>query len=73
MILFVGYILFELPSNILLKKFGPRIWLSTLGICFGLLTIASGLVKSWGALAAVRAFLGVFEAVSPSSLPPILH
>ncbi|EXJ61625.1 hypothetical protein A1O7_02054 [Cladophialophora yegresii CBS 114405] len=62
MILFVGYILFELPSNILLKKFGPRIWLSTLGLCFGILTIASGLVKTWGALAAVRAFLGVFEA-----------
>jgi MFS family permease len=63
MILFIGYVLFELPSNMVLKKVGPRIMLSGLGVCFGLITIACGLINSWGALAALRVVLGIFEAV----------
>jgi MFS family permease len=63
MILFIGYVLFELPSNMVLKKVGPRIMLSGLGVCFGLITIACGLIKTWGALAALRVVLGIFEAV----------
>lgn len=64
MILFVGYVLFELPSNIIMKKLGPRIWLSGISIGFGLLTIGCGLVRNWGTLTALRLLLGIFEAVS---------
>lgn len=35
-IFFVPYILFEIPSNILLKKFKPRVWLSICMFGFGL-------------------------------------
>lgn len=60
-IFFVPYCLFEIPSNILLKKFRPHIWLSVNMFMFGLVTIFQGLVKSYGGLLTTRFFLGVFE------------
>lgn len=60
-IFFVPYCLFEIPSNILLKKFRPHIWLSANMFMFGLVTIFQGLVKSYGGLLTTRFFLGVFE------------
>lgn len=61
-IFFVPYILFEIPSNILLKKMKPRIWLSICMFGFGLVTTLQGLVQSYSGLLATRFFLGVFEA-----------
>jgi MFS family permease len=60
-IFFVPYVLFEIPSNILLKKFKPRFWLSGCMFLFGLTTICQGLVKSYSGLLATRFFLGLFE------------
>jgi len=61
-IFFVPYILFEIPSNLLLKKFRPHIWLPACMFFFGLVTICQGLVSSYGGLLTARFFLGVFEA-----------
>lgn len=36
LIFFIPYILFEIPSNIILKKLKPRIWLSLCMFGFGL-------------------------------------
>nr|OQO15450.1 hypothetical protein B0A51_16239 [Rachicladosporium sp. CCFEE 5018] len=60
-IFFVPYILFEIPSNLLLKKFKPHIWLAANMFMFGLVTVLQGLVKSYSGLLATRFFLGVFE------------
>ncbi|KAK3722773.1 High-affinity nicotinic acid transporter [Vermiconidia calcicola] len=60
-IFFVPYCLFEIPSNLLLKKFKPHVWLSLNMFLFGFVTIMQGLVKSYGGLLATRFFLGVFE------------
>ncbi|KAF1988039.1 MFS general substrate transporter [Aulographum hederae CBS 113979] len=60
-IFFVPYILFEIPSNILLKKFSPRYWLSGCMFLFGLITICQGLVQSYSGLLATRFFLGLAE------------
>ncbi|CAK4026936.1 uncharacterized transporter -like [Lecanosticta acicola] len=60
-IFFVPYVLLEIPSNILLKKFSPRVWLSANMFFFGFTTIMQGVVKSYGGLLATRFFLGVFE------------
>lgn len=38
-IFFVPYILFEIPSNIILKKLKPHVWLSLCMFGFGLVTI----------------------------------
>jgi MFS family permease len=61
-IFFVPYIFFEIPSNILLKKLRPRIWLSACMFTFGLVSICQGLVNNYGGLLTTRFFLGVAEA-----------
>ncbi|MCJ1377293.1 hypothetical protein MMC17_000387 [Xylographa soralifera] len=60
-IFFVPYILFEIPSNILLKKLKPHVWLSGCMFVFGLVTICQGLVKGYSGLLATRFFLGLAE------------
>ncbi|KAK1454804.1 hypothetical protein CMEL01_03564 [Colletotrichum melonis] len=51
MVFFVAYILFEIPSNLVLPKAGPANWLSFLGVGFGVVLIGMGFTKSWGAMA----------------------
>ncbi|CAK7562544.1 MAG: High-affinity nicotinic acid transporter [Sporothrix epigloea] len=60
-IFFVPYIVFELASNILLKRFSPRVWLSCCGLGFSAVTVFQGLVQSYAGLLATRFFLGLFE------------
>lgn len=60
-IFFVPYCIFEVPSNILLKKFKPHVWLSINMFLFGFTTMMQGLVKNYSGLLATRFFLGVFE------------
>jgi MFS family permease len=60
-IFFVPYCLFEIPSNILLKRFKPHVWLSGNMFAFGFVTIMMGLVRNYSGLLACRFFLGVFE------------
>ncbi|EEP79537.1 conserved hypothetical protein [Uncinocarpus reesii 1704] len=60
-IFFVPYVLFEIPSNILLKKLRPHLWLSVCMFLFGLTTLCQGLVQNYAGLLATRFFLGLFE------------
>jgi MFS family permease len=60
-IFFVPYVLFEIPSNILLKKFRPHVWLSVNMFLFGLTTLLQGFVQNYSGLLATRFFLGLFE------------
>ncbi|KAF2100640.1 MFS general substrate transporter [Rhizodiscina lignyota] len=60
-IFFVPYVLFEIPSNILLKKLKPNWWLSGCMFMFGLTTICQGLVSNYSGLLTTRFFLGLFE------------
>jgi MFS family permease len=61
MILFVPYILLEVPSNIIIRKVAPRKWLSGLMLFWGITTMCQGFVKSYAGLLVCRVFLGVFE------------
>ncbi|KAG9091592.1 hypothetical protein FRC06_000494 [Ceratobasidium sp. 370] len=58
---FVGYVLWEVPANIVLKKFNPKVWLPTLTLAWGVVSICQGFVKSRAGLL-VRFFLGTAEA-----------
>lgn len=60
-IFFIPYILLEIPSNVLLKKLSPRIWLSICCLGFGLVTTFQGLTQNYGGIMATRFLLGVFE------------
>ncbi|KJR87772.1 Major Facilitator Superfamily protein [Sporothrix schenckii 1099-18] len=62
LVFYVGYILVELPSNILLKWLGAANWLSFLSLSFGLLSVGTGLIHSYGALVVLRILLGCMEA-----------
>ncbi|KAJ2826978.1 hypothetical protein IWW50_002112 [Coemansia erecta] len=59
---FFTYIFCEVPSNILLKRFGARVWLPFIAICWSVLVACLAAAKSYGALVAVRVLMGIFEA-----------
>ncbi|NHN86299.1 MFS transporter [Acetobacter musti] len=59
---FVGYILCEIPSNIILSKLGARIWLSRIMISWGIISSISCLVNNDKSFYITRFILGVAEA-----------
>ncbi|KAH8162348.1 hypothetical protein CIB48_g5896 [Xylaria polymorpha] len=61
-ILFVTYIIFEVPSNLVLKPIGPRRWLAFIVLVWGVIALATGFVHNFGSLLALRVLLGAFEA-----------
>ncbi|KAH8892306.1 putative MFS transporter [Thozetella sp. PMI_491] len=62
-ILFVGYILIQVPSNLLLNKIGrPALYLPGVMFCWGLVSAATAAAQSFGGLLALRFFLGFVEA-----------
>ncbi|KAJ4856476.1 major facilitator superfamily domain-containing protein [Trichoderma breve] len=60
-VFYATYIACELPSNLVLKKVSPRIWLPSLTVAWGIITMCLGFVRSFGSFAAVRALLGIAE------------
>lgn len=64
LIVYLGYAIVELPSNIALRKFGAANWISFLCLGWGFLTFGIGFSKSYSDLVIMRAFLGAFEGVS---------
>ncbi|KIA75427.1 hypothetical protein HK57_00071 [Aspergillus ustus] len=62
MLFFIAYILFEIPSNLILPKAGAANWLSFLGASFGAILIGMGFTHHWVTMAVCRTLLGVFEA-----------
>lgn len=62
-ILFVGYILMQIPSNLFLNKIGkPALYLPSVMILWGVISGATAGVQSFGGLVAVRFCLGFVEA-----------
>ena len=61
-LMFVGYCLFEIPSNLLLKKMGVRKTFLRIMLLWGLTTVAIMFVKTPTQFYVARFFLGVFEA-----------
>ncbi|KAF8063507.1 MFS general substrate transporter [Lyophyllum atratum] len=59
---FIPYCIFELPANLVLKKFRPSRWLPGITIVWGIIMTMMGLVKTYSQLVGVRACLGVAEA-----------
>ncbi|DAA77124.1 TPA_exp: putative MFS transporter [Trichophyton benhamiae CBS 112371] len=60
-IFFIPYVLFEIPSNLLLKKFKPHVWLSFCMFAFGLITCLQGITTNYAGILATRFFLGLAE------------
>lgn len=60
-ILFVTYVLSELPSNWVLKKVRPSRWIALITIAWGVISSLTGVFQSYGSLIACRLLLGVVE------------
>jgi MFS transporter, ACS family, tartrate transporter len=61
-IFFIGYSLFEIPSNLLLHKIGARIWLARILITWGIISTLTGFVQNVPQLYLARFLLGFAEA-----------
>lgn len=61
-IFFIGYFLFEVPSNLILHKVGARRWIARIMFTWGLLAIAMALAHDKWVFYTVRFLLGVAEA-----------
>ncbi|GAA4533961.1 MFS transporter [Amycolatopsis samaneae] len=61
-IFFLAYVVFEVPSNMIMKKVGARVWLARIAISWGIVTAVTGFVRDVPQLYVARIVLGVAEA-----------
>jgi sugar phosphate permease len=61
-IFFIGYFLFEVPSNLMLHKVGARVWIARILLSWGVVATLTGLVQSVHQFYFARILLGVTEA-----------
>lgn len=59
---YVGYLLFEVPSNLLLRRFGARKWIARIMISWGLISSLTMFVRDVWSFYALRILLGIAEA-----------
>lgn len=59
---FIGYALFEVPSNMLMERFGARVWLTRIMITWGLVILAMCFIQNVTMFYVLRFILGVAEA-----------
>ncbi|KAG2227553.1 hypothetical protein INT45_002238 [Circinella minor] len=61
-IFYAGFLLFQVPSNIFLKRFTARRWLPLLMFCWGIIACLHATVSGYTELMILRFLLGVFES-----------
>src|SRR5262245_37595181 len=69
-VFFVGYALFEIPSNLILARVGARLWIARIMITWGLISVAMMFVHTPLSFYVLRFLLGVAEA---GFLPGIIY
>ncbi|KAJ8126176.1 hypothetical protein O1611_g7461 [Lasiodiplodia mahajangana] len=60
-VFYATYIFGEIPSNLILKKVTPSVWLPCLAFFWGIVAMSTGFIKSYGHFVTVRAILGLCE------------
>ena len=61
-VFFLGYCLFEVPANLLLRRFGARRWIGMLLIGWGVISVSTAFVPNRSVYVAARFLLGLAEA-----------
>ena len=61
-IFFIGYFFFEVPSNVLLRKFGARMWIARIMISWGVISACMIFARGEWSFYAMRCLLGIAEA-----------
>jgi len=60
-VFYIIYIFVEVPSNVLLKRIGPKLWIPFLVAAFGAVSVGTAFVKNFNGLMVARAVLGLVE------------
>jgi MFS transporter, ACS family, 4-hydroxyphenylacetate permease len=68
-IFYAGYVLFEIPSNLMLSRYGARVWIPRIMITWGVASTATMLAAGPRSLYLIRLVVGIAEA---GFLPGIL-
>ncbi|EON63141.1 hypothetical protein W97_02368 [Coniosporium apollinis CBS 100218] len=58
---FPTYVAAEIPSNMMIKRFGAKFWFTTIMVVWSIVVIAMGFVSNFSGLVVARAFLGLAE------------
>lgn len=61
-VFFIGYVLFEVPSNMLLTRIKPSVYLPTIMFLWGVVTIGMAFTPSYHGLIGFRVAMGILEA-----------
>ncbi len=61
-VFFLGYFVFEVPSNIILHKVGARVWICRVLITWGIISGCNALVRTPAEFYTMRLLLGIAEA-----------
>lgn len=61
-IFFIGYLLFQVPSNLMLRRVGARRWICALMVVWGTISLSTGFVSTAKTFYVVRFLLGSTEA-----------
>jgi MFS family permease len=61
-IFFIGYAIFEVPSNLILHRVGPRAWIARIMISWGVIATVTAWVNSEALFYLLRVLLGIAEA-----------
>ena len=59
---FLGYFLFEIPSNLILERVGARLWIARIMVSWGLISGLTAFVWNGASFLTLRTLLGVAEA-----------
>ncbi|KAH9889729.1 MFS general substrate transporter [Xylariomycetidae sp. FL2044] len=60
-VFYAAYILSEIPSNLILKKLTPKIWLPCLAFVWGISAMSQGFIDYYSQFVGIRILLGMFE------------
>lgn len=55
----IANVAFQLPSTLAVRFVGPRLWFATITFLFGLLTLCTAFIHTWGQMIALRVLLGI--------------
>ncbi|KAJ4244604.1 hypothetical protein NW762_014460 [Fusarium torreyae] len=62
LVFFAPYVALQLPASILVRKIGPRLFLSSIVFCWGIVMMCFGFVQNWKSFIVLRLLLGGLEA-----------
>ncbi|CAG8925768.1 unnamed protein product [Penicillium salamii] len=62
LVFFITYTIFQIPATVIIRKIGPRLFLSGIVLLWGAVMLAFGFVPNWETMAGLRIILGALEA-----------